>query len=72
MSGRKTEALAILQELREQLARGRMTHTSMALVHTALGQVGEAIAGPWNSAGRRGTIPSLVYRPRSPLPAASD
>ena len=44
MSGRKTEALAILQELREQLARGRMTHTSMALVHTALGQVGEAIA----------------------------
>jgi tetratricopeptide (TPR) repeat protein len=44
VSGRTAEAEAILDELRRQLARGRLTHTAMALVYTGLGKTNEALA----------------------------
>jgi TolB-like protein/Flp pilus assembly protein TadD len=44
ISGRRAEAEAILNELRRQRARGRMTHVAMALVYTALGKNTDALA----------------------------
>ena len=42
-TGRAAEAEVILSELRSQLARGRLTHTSMAIIFTALGRHKEAL-----------------------------
>ena len=43
-TGREVEAEAIVDELRSQLARGRLTHTSIAVVYTALGRHSEALS----------------------------
>ena len=43
ISGQAVEAEAILTELRQQLARGRMTHVAMALVYTGLGKNSDAL-----------------------------
>jgi serine/threonine-protein kinase len=42
-TGRKTEAIEILGELRRQFALGRPRHKAIALVYMGLGQTGEAL-----------------------------
>jgi hypothetical protein len=62
---RKSEAAAILWELRSQQARGRMTHVAQALVHTALGNNDEAVRAlerGWTE--RDDAVPFIALEPR--------
>ena len=59
VSGRRTEALAIVAELEKLKASGKPVDYALALVHTGLGQKDEAFR--WLDSGFRDHDPSMPY-----------